>query len=164
MCKPVWTFILCFFLLFVILFLRIYAPDILLVFSAAQDVVHGLEGSGHGVIHIVVSVLAVSADAVEILKCIEVFNQLVHPVIGVEISGVSLLHPLTVAVEDLGILIDNAHADKLGDRLIDAGFFVHAPEVVALVAEILKADPHGMLRILDKVGRPVVEYLNSAEL
>ena len=67
MCKPVGTFILCFFLLFVILFLRIYAPDILLVFSAAQDIVHGLEGGGHGVIHVIVAVLTVTTYAVEYL-------------------------------------------------------------------------------------------------
>ena len=75
MCKPVWTFILCFFLLFVILFLRIYAPDILLVFSAAQDVVHGLEGGGHGVIHVIVAVLTVTTYAVEVLEGVQILDQ-----------------------------------------------------------------------------------------
>ena len=66
--RPIYLSSLCFLLFLVILFLRIHAPDILFILSAAQDIVHSLEGGSHGMIHVVVAVLTVTAYAVQVLK------------------------------------------------------------------------------------------------
>lgn len=47
-----------------IYFLRIDIPDIILGPDAVYDIFHGFEGSDHGVVNIVIPVLAVAADAV----------------------------------------------------------------------------------------------------
>ena len=62
-------------------------------------------------VHIVISVLTVSADAVQIFKCIKVFNKLTYAVIGVEVCRVSLLHLFAVAVKNYSIGIDNTESE-----------------------------------------------------
>ena len=141
MCKPVWTFILCFFLLFVILFLRIYAPDILLVFSAAQDVVHGLEGGGHGVIHVIVAVLTVTTYAVEVLEGVQILDQVIHMIVGIEVCRICLLYTLSVGIQHVLLAGDDAHLYQLGDTELHPLLFTHVPILIALTAEILQTNP-----------------------
>ena len=56
---------------FMILFLGVYVPDVLLVGDALHDVADTLEGGQHGVVHVVVAVLSVTPEAVEIGQGVE---------------------------------------------------------------------------------------------
>ena len=69
-----------------------------------------------------------------------------------------------MTVKHFGIGINNAHCFEFVNRKVNTGFFVHIPEIVALCTEIFKTNPYGILRVFYKIGRPVIENLNSAEL
>lgn len=47
--------------------LRVDVPYIIFGLDAVYDVLHGLEGGDHGVVDIVVAVLAVTSDTVEVV-------------------------------------------------------------------------------------------------
>lgn len=53
-----------------ILFFGIYAPDIIFIFYAVYDIFDRLKGGHHGVIDIVVAVLAVTSYAVEVVDAL----------------------------------------------------------------------------------------------
>lgn len=48
--------------------LGVHVPDIILGSNTIDDILHGLEGGHHGVINIVVAVLAVASHAVKVVE------------------------------------------------------------------------------------------------
>ena len=76
-------------------------PHVLLGRLAGLDVADGLHGGGHGVVHVVVAVLAVSAYAVEIIEAVEVPAHLPELLVGAEVRRVGLLHLGGEAVGDV---------------------------------------------------------------
>ena len=69
-------------------------PDVLLVETTIADVADGFHGGEHGVVHVVVAVLAVASQAVEVLYAIEPFTDNAQLFVGSEISriGFAYLH------------------------------------------------------------------------
>ena len=115
-------------------------------------------------VHVVVAVLAVTAHAVQVAEAVEVLDELVHVLIGVEVGGVRLPDALTMGVDDLVRTVDHTHAGELGNRELGDILLAHVPERVALLAEVLETDPHGVVHVLDQVRAPVVEDLQTADL
>ena len=85
----------------------------------------GFEGRGHGVIHVVVTVLPVPAHTVEIVKGIQIFDHPADVVVGVKIGGICLLYLLPVGIQNVGLVLQDPHADQLADRLMN-GFFLRS--------------------------------------
>ena len=52
-------------------------------------------------IHVVVTVLTVSADTVEVFKLIQIGNQVINLCIGIEVSRICLLDLFSVGVLDI---------------------------------------------------------------
>ena len=115
-------------------------------------------------IHVVVPVLAVAAHAVQVAERIQVLHQLVHAAVGVEIRRIRLLHAFAVRIDDVLRPVDHAHAGELLDGEVTRLLVAHRPERVALLAEVFQADPHRVVHVLDQVGAPVVEDLQTADL
>ena len=72
--------------------LGVDAPDALAVSGAGDYRAGGVHRRQHGVIHVVVAVLAVSAYAVEIIEAVEVPAHLPELLVGAEVRRVGLLH------------------------------------------------------------------------
>ena len=56
------------FFCFMVCLLGVHVPDIILGSNTIDDILHGLEGGHHGVINIVVAVLAVASHAVKVVE------------------------------------------------------------------------------------------------
>ena len=76
------------FLYFVVLFFRVDIPDCRFIMAVTQDAFYGFEGCHHGMIKIVIAVLAVTPDAVEVVDGVQVGDQCVGFRIGVKIGGI----------------------------------------------------------------------------
>ena len=113
-------------------------------------------------IHVVVPVLTVSAHAIKIFDRIEVFPDLIEILIYPEICRVCLLHAQAFGIQNIAAAFDNADPDKLLHGKRGEIGIRHIPHFVALVAEILGADPHRVFEIVHHIRRPVVEYLEPA--
>src|SRR6266436_9500078 len=70
---------------FVVLHLGIHFPDVGLVRSARDNVIHGDHRGEHGMVLVVVLMHAVAADQKEILKAVQVFAYLVKTFVGPKI-------------------------------------------------------------------------------
>ena len=57
-------------------------------------------------VDVVISVLAVSSHAVEIVDGFQVCRQRVHILVGVKVGGVRLFHPLHVGIHHVGGFVD----------------------------------------------------------
>ena len=148
-------------LCFLVVFVGVDVPDVLLVRKALLDVAHGLEGRHHGVVHVVVAVLAVAADAVEVRDAVELGAYNRERFVGIEVSGVGLLDAVADGVFDRRLLND-AHLGELLDGHRDEVFIPHLPECIALAAEVLEAEPDLMRWVWYEIRRPVVEDLQAA--
>ena len=115
-------------------------------------------------IHVVVAVLAVTADTVQITEGIKVFHELRHAVVRVEVGRIRLLHALTMGIDHVLRAVDDLHAGELLDGELLRLLLRHVPEGITLLAEVFKADPHGVVNILDQIRAPVVEDLQAADL
>ena len=146
-----------------IFFFRVYAPDICLGAFSRGNGTDGFYRRHYGVIHIVIAVLTVSAETPEVFYAVQICADLVKLIVCAEICGISLLYLYADAVEHI-FFVDNADLCKLirgeGNKIA----VTHIPVFVALVAEIFQTDPYGVFKILHHIGRPVIEYLESAEL
>ena len=69
-----------------------------------------------------------------------------------------------MGVEDILRAVDDTHAGQFGNGELGGLGVGHVPEIVTLVAEVFEADPDGIVDILDKVGAPVVEDLETTDL
>jgi hypothetical protein len=113
-------------------------------------------------IHVVVAVLAVAADAEQIIDLVEALAEQRKLLIGAEVGRIGLLHAHDMALlhrarrDDMDLL-------ELLHREIKERLVRHRPEVVALRAEILEAEPYRMLRVLHEIRRPVDEDLQAAD-
>ena len=146
---------------FLIVFVGVDIPDILFVGKVFPDVAHSLEGRHHGMVHVVVAVLAVAADAVEIGNAVELGAHSWERLIGIEIRRVGLLDAVAHGISDM-FLLDDAHLGELIDGHLDEGLVIHLPERIALAAEVLEAEPDLVLRVWYEIWRPVVEDLQAA--
>ena len=108
--------------------------------------------------------LTVTPQAEEVGVRVQPGNELVDLPVAVKVGGIGLLYVLDVAVQGLGLGREHAHAHELGRREAHAILVAHVPEVVTLVAEVLKPDPDSLRGPSDHVGRPVVEDLDASEL
>ena len=149
------------FLCFLIVFVGVDVPDILFVGKMLLDVAHGLEGRHHGVVHVVVAVLAVAADAVEVRNAVELGAHGRERFVGIEISRVGLLDAVMHGIFDRRLL-DDAYLGEFLDGHRDEVFIPHLPERIALAAEVLEAEPDLMLGVWYEIRRPIVEDLQAA--
>lgn len=140
------------------------APDVLLGGLAGLDVADGLDGSAHGVVLVVVTVLAVTTHAIEVAEGIQVLDQLVDVLIGVEIGRISLGNALAVGIKDVLLAVYHLHTGQFLDGQVRGFLIGQVPEVIAFVAEVFHANPDGAIRIVDQVGAPVVEDLEATDL
>ena len=115
-------------------------------------------------IHIVVTVLAVPAHAVKILKGVQVSDQIVYLGIGIKVGRVSLFHLFSVGIQHIPLAGDNTHLNQLGDSEFHPFFLAHVPILVAFGTEIFQSNPDGMIRIFYQIGRPVIENLDAPQL
>ena len=148
-------------LFLVIALVGIDGPYVLLGRLAVLDIADGLDCGGHGMIHVVVTMLAVAADAIQIAEGIEVFHELRHAIVGVEICRIRLLHALTMGVDHVLRTVDDLHARKLLDGELLRFLVRHVPEGIAFFAEVFKTDPHGVVNVLDQV-RACLLYTSDA--
>ena len=81
--------------------LCIYLPDILSGRLSGKNVVHGLEGRSHGMIHIIVPVLSVSSNTVQILHLVQPSRQLIHLPVGAIVGRIRLFHLLLVKIQHI---------------------------------------------------------------
>lgn len=146
---------------FLVVFVSVDVPDVLFVGKVLLDVAHGLEGCHHGVVHVVVAVLAVAADAVEVRDAVELGAYNRERFVGIEISGVGLLDAVADGIFDC-FLLDDAHFGELLDGHRDEVLVPHLPECIALAAEVLEAEPDLMLGVWYEIRRPVVKDLQAA--
>ena len=105
-----------------VLLVGIYIPYIGLVMNIIYNVIHCLKRRYHGMIHIVISVLSVSANTVQIIKGVQIFNNLIHMGISVKISRISLLNPLPMSVYDniaYGPRIHGIRNKKMLDEIVE---------------------------------------------
>jgi hypothetical protein len=93
--------------------LRINVPDSGFITAAAADCLHCFKRGCHRMIHIIISVLPVSADAVKIIKGIEIINERGHFTVSIKICGICLFNAFSVAIQHVSLRIDNAHFNKL---------------------------------------------------
>ena len=91
-------------------------------------------------IHIIISMLTISADAIEVRESIEEFYHCIKVLICIKISRICFLDLFSMGVEDFAFG-DNSHFNKLGGCKLYAVLLGHIPEIVPLGAEILKAYP-----------------------
>ena len=84
---------------------------------------------------------------------------------AVEANGAqSQLDTFAMGVEDILRAVDDTHAGQFGNGELGGLGVGHVPEIVTLVAEVFEADPDGIVDILDEVGAPVVEDLETTDL
>ena len=60
-----------------ILFVSVHIPDVLLIFTTALDVTDRFKSSSHGMIHIVVAVLAITSNAIQVSEGIQPLHQII---------------------------------------------------------------------------------------
>ena len=114
-------------------------------------------------VHIIISMLTVSANAIEVRESIEELYHGIEMLICIKISRICFLDLFSMGIEDF-VFGDNSHFNKLSGGELHAVLIGHIPEVVPLGTEILKAYPNCILRLFHHIRRPVVEYLYSAKL
>ena len=145
-----------------IFFFGVDRPHGALVGVAGGDVVVGYHGGHHRVVHVVVAVLPVAADAPQVFDAVE---ELLHPVeliVAAEVGGVGLLDLDAYRVEYIGG-VDDTDSGQLAHRHVDELPVVHLPKGVTFGTEVFESYPHGILIVLDQIGRPVVEDLQAAD-
>lgn len=64
----------------------VHGPDVFLGRLAGLDIVNGLDGGCHGVIHVVVAMLAVAAHAIQVAETVKIIDDLVDTVIRIEVG------------------------------------------------------------------------------
>ena len=69
-----------------------------------------------------------------------------------------------MGVHHVGGTVDDSHPGQFLNGEVRGFLVAHVPEVITLFAEVLQADPDGIIRLLDHVGTPVVENLDAAHL
>ena len=74
-----------------IFFFCIDIPDIVLIGLSGFDCLCRFHGGKHGMIHIVVSMLTISADTVKIFITVKAFDQFVNLSIRIKISRICFL-------------------------------------------------------------------------
>ena len=84
---------------FQIFLIRIDIPDIASVLHAVQDIMHGFKRGNHGMVDVVITVLAVTADTVKVIDGIQVIPEAVNILVGIKISRVRLFDLLHMGVD-----------------------------------------------------------------
>ena len=102
-------------------------------------------------IHVVVTVLTVSADTVEVFKLIQIGNQVINLCIGIEVSRIGFLDLFSVGVLDIRRRADDAHGNKFLDCHVDASLVIHVPEAVALCTEVFQTNPNVVFWVFNHV-------------
>jgi hypothetical protein len=100
---------------------------------------------------------AVAADRIEIRELIQIAADAAELVIAAEICGICLRHADHGGVEHV-TTVEHADLLQFPRRKIAEAAVIHRPQVIALVTEILQAEPN-RLRIRDQRRAPVIEYL-----
>ena len=114
-------------------------------------------------VHIVITMLAVSSDAVKIRIIIQICPDFIESGIGIEICGIGFFHHLFVEIQNLRRIIDDTHLDEFryGKGLpLDIALI---PVIIPFIAEVFKSDPRCFVRIAYHIRRPVVINLNPAK-
>jgi len=147
----------------VIYLLRIDIPDIILGLDTVYDIFHGFEGSDHGVVNIVIPVLAVAADTVQVVYGLKVIHKGIDILVGIEVGRICLFDTFHMGIHDIVRRVDQPHVYDFIDGEFGEFFVGHTPVFISLEAEIFQADPDSMLQILDHIGGPVVVDLETAQ-
>ena len=69
------------------------------VLFTGQNVLNCLKGGYHGMVDVVISVLSVTTYTVKIVDALQVFHQLIHLVICIEVIGIRLLHLFHMGIQ-----------------------------------------------------------------
>lgn len=86
---------------FVIFFFRIDLPNVAFMSVISQNMVHTKKGSQHGMIHVVVTVLAVTTYAVQSLDGVEPIAEGIYSIVAAEVGGVCLPDFFAVGVKNV---------------------------------------------------------------
>ena len=87
------------FLLLVILLFGVYVPYLALVGRIGGDAIDGFHGCHHGVVHVIVSVLAISAYAEQVVDAIYPVYYFGQLVVGSKICRIGFLYLLDVRID-----------------------------------------------------------------
>src|SRR5215207_1821203 len=138
-------------------------PEVRVVGASLDDVVHRHHGGEHTVVLVVVPVHAVPPHEEQVRNAERPVLHDVEPLVGAEVRRVRLRHAQHTAVEHV-LALDEADALELLGAELDQVGVGHVPELLALVHEVLEADPHRIPAIGHHVRAPVVEHLDAADL
>ena len=147
---------------FMVVLFGIDVPDGRLVGFPEQGA-DGLDGAEHGVVHVVVAVLAVSANAIKIGKAIQPFTNLAEFGVASEIGRICFGHFNADTLVDGGVFAEDADLMKLFYRHLDECLVIHRPEIVPFGTEVFQPDPDMLCHVVDHVWRPIVENLDPSD-
>ena len=130
---------------FKIIVLRIHVPEAFLVRAGADDAVCRQKPRQHGMIHVVVAVLAVAAHAEKVVETVQEPSDLRQLLIGIKVSRIRLWHQFAVVVQHVRAR-DEPQTLKLRRRGFRAASLVQTPEIVVFAAKIFKAQLDRVIR------------------
>ena len=113
-------------------------------------------------VDVVISVLSVTTYTVKIVDALQVFHQLIHLVICIEVSGIRLLHLFHMGIQYHIRAVNEAQIHHFLYTECGELLFRHIPELVTFIDEIFQTDPDCILQIFDHVRRPVVVNLETS--
>ena len=142
---------------------HIYCPDFRLIRPSRNNIANGFKCRHHGVIHVIVTVLSVSSDAVKIREHIQIRLDFIKSGIGIKICRISFLDHLFMEIQNHGRIINDSHFYKFGYRKRLPLDITLIPVIIPFVTEVLKTDPDGLFRLGYKIRRPIVVNLDSSE-
>ena len=90
-----------------------------------------LDGAEHGVVHVVVAMLAVSANAIQIGQAIQPFAHLAEFGVASELGRICFGHLDADTLVYRGVFAEDADLMKLFYRHADEGLVIHRPEFVS---------------------------------
>ncbi len=120
----------------------VHCPDLGLVGFSRKNGFYRFKGRHHAVVHVVVTMLSVTSDAVQIREIIKIILNLVKTVIGIEICRISFRNHNLVKIKHRHIALDNAEFCKFFHRKLLPLDIALVPVIVAFGTAVLKADPY----------------------
>ena len=130
---------------------HIDAPNLCLIGFSGKNRTNGFKSRHHNVIHIVITMLSVSSDAVKVRIIVEICTDLVKSCICIKICGIGFLHHLLMEIQNLRRIVDDSHLNEFRNGQCLPLDIALIPVIISFVAEILKTDPYGFIRIAYQV-------------